>query len=31
MRKVGRRHAGRLLDGHDHREAPAPRAMIPAI
>lgn len=31
MRKVGRRNAGRLLDGHDHREAPAPQAMSPAI
>jgi hypothetical protein len=24
MRKVGRRAASRLLDGRDHREAPAP-------
>lgn len=31
MRKVGRRHAGRLLDGRDHREAPSPQAMTPAI
>jgi len=31
MRKVGRRNAGRLLDGQDYREAPTPPATRPAI